>query len=85
MYKLEITESEEELKHLLKQQKTASGKERVQLLYLLKTEQAQTVQQAAQLLGGHRVTVQDWLRRYRKGGLKGMLELVLRLCKNLRV
>lgn len=74
VYKLEFNESEAELKHLLRQQKTATGKERVQLLYLLKSEQAETVQEAAQLLGRHRVTVQDWLRRYREGGLERMLE-----------
>jgi hypothetical protein len=54
VYKLEIQESETDLKQLLKQQKSASGKERVQLLYLLKTKQAQTVQAAASLLGRNR-------------------------------
>ena len=43
VYQLEITESEAELKQLLRQQKTASAKERVQLLYLLKSDQAETV------------------------------------------
>ncbi|MBH8554636.1 IS630 family transposase, partial [Nostocaceae cyanobacterium CENA357] len=37
VYKLEIKETQEELKELLAIQKTATGKERVQLLYLLKT------------------------------------------------
>ncbi len=77
VYKLDIQESEDELKQLLKAQKTAQGKERVQLLYLLKTTQAATVQSAAQLLGRHRVTVQDWLRRYRQGGIKSLLETKL--------
>lgn len=57
VYKLEIKESKEALKQLLKGQKTAQGKERMQLLYLLKTAQAKTVQAAAQLLGRHRVTL----------------------------
>lgn len=60
VYKLEIKESEAELKQLLGGQRTAQGKERVQLLYLLKTAQAKTVQEAAQLLGRHRVTLQEW-------------------------
>lgn len=75
VYKLEIQESEAELKQLLGVQRTALGKERVQLLYLLKTKQAKTVQMAAQLLGRHRVTVQEWLSRYRAGGIKTMLEI----------
>ncbi|HEY9655579.1 MAG TPA: helix-turn-helix domain-containing protein [Crinalium sp.] len=73
VYKLEITETETDLKQRLRTQKTASDKERIQLLYLLKTEQAQTVQEAAALLGRHRVTVQEWLRLYRSGGLAAML------------
>lgn len=51
VYKLEIEESEEDLKQLLRGQKTASAKEQIQLLYLLKTKQAETVQAAAALPG----------------------------------
>lgn len=75
VYKIEIKESEAELKQLLGGQRTATGKERVQLLYLLQTGQAETVQTAARILGRHRVTVQEWLRRYRTGGMESMLEV----------
>lgn len=51
VYKLDIAESEAELKQLLRNQKTATDKERIQVLYLLKTHQAKTVQDAASLLG----------------------------------
>jgi transposase len=74
VYKLDITESEQDLKSLLRNQKTASAKERMQLLYLLKSGQAKTVDCAACLLGRHRVTVQKWLKLYRNGGLAGLLE-----------
>lgn len=73
VYKLEIAESVDDLKQLLKVQKTASAKERVQLLYLLKTRQAQTVKQAATLLGRNRGTLQEWLRDYRQGGFTQLL------------
>jgi len=73
VYKLDITETETDLKQRLRTQKTASDKERIQLLYLLKTEQAKTIQDAAALLGRHRVTVQEWLRLYRSGGLAALL------------
>jgi transposase len=72
--KINITESEADLKRMLREQKTASGKERVQLLYLLKSQQAESADRAASMLGRHRVTIQTWLRRYRQGGLKGLLE-----------
>jgi transposase len=78
VYKLEIDETEADLKQLLRTQKTASDKERLQLLYLLKTAQATTIQTAAALLGRHRVTVQAWLRLYRSGGLEAMLKHQLR-------
>ena len=74
VYHLEIKEDEKTLKQLLCEQKTASDKERVQLLYLLKSHQAKTIQEAANLLGRHRVTLQKWLQRYRSNGLEGLLE-----------
>ena len=74
VYKLEINETAADLKQLLRTQKTASDKERIQVLYLLKTAQATTIQTAATLLGRHRVTVQEWLRLYRSGGLEAMLK-----------
>jgi len=73
VYKLEITESEEELKEMLGKQKTASDKERVQVLYLLKSKQSSTVQAVAKLIGRNRSTVQEWLKGYREGGITGIL------------
>jgi transposase len=73
VYRLEITESEEKLKEMLGNQKTGSDKERVQVLYLLKSKQATTVQAAAELIGRNRSTVQEWLRGYREGGITGIL------------
>jgi transposase len=71
--KIEISESEAELKELLRQEKTGSGKERIQVLYLLKTKKAKTVTEAAEMIGRNRVTVQDWLGKYRQGGLEKLL------------
>lgn len=71
--KIDITESSEFLKTLLSQQKTATGKERVQALYLLRTQQVESVQHLAAVLGRNRVTVQRWLSQYRTGGLQKLL------------
>jgi transposase len=71
--KIEIRESEAELKELLGQEKTGSGKERIQVLYLLKTKKAKTVTEAAEIIGRNRVTVQDWLGKYHQGGLEKLL------------
>ena len=71
--KIEITESEADLKELLREQKTASSKERVHLLYLLKSQQVESVTEAANLLGRNRVTLERWLGKYRQGGMGQLL------------
>jgi hypothetical protein len=57
VFKLEITETAEQLKSLLSEQKTVEGKERVQALYLLKLGQVKTIQQLAVVMGRDRTTV----------------------------
>jgi len=71
--KIEIRESEVELKQLLGQAKTGSEKERLQVLYLLKTKKALSVTHAAEIVGRNRVTLQNWLAEYRQGGLSKLL------------
>ena len=72
--KLEITETAEELKQILARQKTATGKERVQLLYLLKIGNTATISQASVMIGRHRVTVQKWIKQYQTSGIESLLE-----------
>jgi transposase len=74
VYKITISESKAELKKLLITQKTGVNKERIQLLYLLKTEQVATVTAAAKIIGRNRVTAQDWMSKYRAGGIERLLE-----------
>jgi hypothetical protein len=52
IYKIDIAETELELKQLL-------IKEKIQILYLLKTGKAKTVTQAAEIIGRNLVPVQD--------------------------
>lgn len=67
-----ITESEAELKKLLRQEKGVRY-QRLQMLYLFVTEQARTRSQAARLLGLHRNTIRIWLESYASGGLAALL------------
>ncbi len=64
--KIEIQESLDSLKKLLSKQKTGKSKERLQVLYWLKSGQAKTVDELASLSGHHRTTVSRWLTLYRK-------------------
>ena len=73
--KVEIKESIQELHELLLKQKTASSRERIQALYLLKMGQVRTVQDAAVVVGRERVTVQRWLSTYTKSGINGLLSV----------
>lgn len=71
--KLEIQETQAELKTLLEQQTTIQAKERLQVLYLLKGGKVRTVTGLAHSMGRHRVTLQKWLKVYRKQGLEGLM------------
>lgn len=73
--KIEIVESEVTLKKLLTQQKSVKTKERVQVLYWLKTNQANSVGHLAAMLGRHPTTISRWLSKYRRGGLKALLTI----------
>ncbi|MDJ0681051.1 MAG: helix-turn-helix domain-containing protein [Xenococcaceae cyanobacterium MO_167.B52] len=73
--KIDITESKESLKKLLINQPIGKKRERVQILYLLKTHQAETVGHLATVTGRHRVTISRWLSQYRQGGLYHLLEI----------
>ncbi len=72
---LEIKESSEQLERQLKTARTASQKERLQMLWWLKTGQVNQHQQLAERLGRNPSTVTRWLQRYRQDGLAGLLEV----------
>ncbi|MDJ0736015.1 MAG: helix-turn-helix domain-containing protein [Nostocaceae cyanobacterium] len=64
--KIEISESVETLKEILKKARTPQEKERIQTIYCLKTKTVKTVKQITVMLGHNRVTVQKWLQKYRQ-------------------
>jgi transposase len=70
---IEIRETEEELKALLRKEKDATRYEKLQVLYLLKTQTVETVLSAAVRLGKHRTTIQRWLSSYRAVAIEKLL------------
>ena len=72
-----ITESADELKALLKQERHHAKRQRIQLLYLLASGQARFRREAAQILGVDRTTVGTWLRLYETGGLPALLAIYI--------
>ncbi|BAU13034.1 putative transposase [Leptolyngbya sp. NIES-3755] len=71
--RIEIQESTDQLKHLMHLQTSASAKERLQVLYLLKSLQAKDISTAAQLVGRDRTTVQRWMLKYEAQGIEKLL------------
>ena len=71
--KIEIQESSEHLKALMHVQTSAMAKERLQVLYLLKSSQATDITEAARLVGRDRTTVQRWMLKYKGGGIEKMI------------
>lgn len=72
---VKIKETTKELKQLLHQQKSGRIKERVQVLYLIKSQQVASALTAATLIGRDYSTVKRWLRIYRETGIKELLKL----------
>ena len=72
---VEIQETEQTLKPLLPQQKSGRMKERIQVLYGLKTQQVPNALMAAMLRGRDYSTVTRWLRIYRHQGIDKLLQL----------
>ncbi len=72
---IEVKESLDELAARLRQAETPVAKERVQVLYWLKQENAPSISAIAKAIGKHRNTLQTWLSMYREGGVAAMLEI----------
>lgn len=72
---VEIKESLEALHKALQYAKEASSKERLQMLYLLKTKQITTRRSLAKYLGRDESTITRWIRKYKDGGYKSLLEV----------
>jgi transposase len=70
--RIDIQESVEELALLIRQQKQSRQKERLQALYMIKSE-GMSVSAIATTLGKHRSCVQRWLADYRESGIEKML------------
>jgi len=70
---IEIKESTDQLKHLMHLQTSAAAKERLQVLYLLKSLNAESITHAAELVGRDRTTVQRWLLKYQAQGLEKLI------------
>jgi transposase len=81
-FKLEVQESEAELKHRLHHAGHVSETEKLQMLWWVKSGQVSQQQEIATRLGRDRSTITRWLEKYRRGGLKDLLRSTQPLAPN---
>ncbi len=74
-FKIAIAESEEELKKRLQTASLGTQKEKLQMLWWLKSGQVKQQQEIGERLARDTSTVTRWLHKYRTGGLSGLLEI----------
>lgn len=74
-FNIVITESEEELKKRLQTARLGNQKEKLHMLWWLKSGQVKEQQQIGERLGRDTSTVTRWLQKYRNGGLSSLLEI----------
>jgi transposase len=72
---LEITQTAKYLEKSLKRAKSGKQKERLQMLWWLKTGQVTQHQELSQRLGRSPASITRWLNKYRQGGLEDLLEV----------
>lgn len=71
----EIKEEAEELYRMFKKEKNVLMRDRLHLLYKLKTEKIISIQKLAEELGRECKTIYNWLSYYKKKGLEGYLSI----------
>jgi predicted transcriptional regulator len=74
-FKIEIAESEEELKKRLQTVSSGIQKEKLQMLWWLASGQVNQQQEIGKRLARDKSTVTRWLQKYRASGLSGLLEM----------
>lgn len=74
-FSIEITESETDLKKRLQHAREAIHKEKLQMLWWLKSRQVSQQQEIGKRLGRDTSTVTRWLQKYRRGGLVELLQI----------
>jgi transposase len=72
-FKVEITENLEQLEKSLKQARSASQSERLQMLVWLKRGEVSSREALATRAGRNCATITRWLKQYKTGGLAGLL------------
>lgn len=74
-FTIEIRESEEELRKRLQTAHNGLQKEKLQMLWWIKSGQVTQQQQIGKRLSKNNSTITRWLQKYRTGGLEALLQV----------
>ncbi len=74
-FNIEIVESEEELRKRLQTTTFANQKEKLQILWWIKSDKIKEQEEIGKCLATDTSTITRWLQKYRKGGLYSLLEI----------
>ena len=74
-FKVAVEQTTEELQHRHRRATTAHTKERLQMLYSIKTGAVSTRSELAQRIQRDESTIFRWLKRYKQGGIKALLSV----------
>ncbi|MGV0102271.1 helix-turn-helix domain-containing protein [Nostoc sp. DSM 114160] len=74
-FKIEIAESEEELKKRLQTANLGTQKEKLIMLWWIKSGQVKEEQDIGKRLARDTSTVTRWLQKYKTDGISGLLEI----------
>ena len=74
-FRLDITETAHQLSQALQDRPNARAKERLQMLYWIKTGKVRSRAEVAALLQRDPATIGRWVKKYREGGLMELLEV----------
>ena len=72
---VEIVESIDELKKALQYSRSASSKERLQVIYWLKSGQVTSRSEIGERLGRDPATITRWIKKYKSGGIRELLSV----------
>jgi putative transposase len=72
---INIIETAEELKAMIRLESNAKKNARLRALYLVKTGQVNYKNRLADLLGYNRTSVREWFEKYEEGGIDNLMEI----------
>ena len=72
--RIKIKESSESLSYKIKSEKNGNKKDKLKLLKMISDNEVNEIQESGEKISRHRNTISSWLNKYRKGGIKKLLE-----------